>query len=63
MSCYYTFSNFAYKFENPNVIDIVFLFGPKVSPSRLLSKNLQIKIYETIRPPVVLYGCEAGLLH
>ena len=26
--------------------------------SRLLSKNLKIKIYETIILPVVLYGCE-----
>ena len=27
-------------------------------PSRLLSKNLKIKIYRTIFLPVVLYGCE-----
>jgi hypothetical protein len=27
--------------------------------SRLLSKNLNIKIYRTIILPVVLYGCEA----
>jgi hypothetical protein len=27
-------------------------------PSRLLSKNLKIKIYRTIILPVVLYGCE-----
>ena len=26
--------------------------------SRLLSKNLKIKIYKTIMSPVVLYGCE-----
>ena len=26
--------------------------------SRLLSKNLKIKIYKTIVLPVVLYGCE-----
>ena len=26
--------------------------------SRLLSKNLKIKIYKTIILPVVLYGCE-----
>ena len=31
-------------------------------PSRLLSKNLKIKIYRTIILPVVLYGCETGLL-
>ena len=27
--------------------------------SRLLSKNLKIRIYRTITLPVVLYGCEA----
>ena len=32
-------------------------------PSRLLSKNLKIKIYETIILPVVLYGCETCFLH
>ena len=30
--------------------------------SRLLSKNLKIKIYKTIILPVVLYGCETWLL-
>jgi len=30
--------------------------------SRLLSKNLKIKIYGTIILPVVLYGCEAWSL-
>ena len=30
--------------------------------SRLLSKNLNIKIYRTIILPVVLYGCEAWSL-
>ena len=29
----------------------------------ILSKNLKIKIYKTIILPVVLYGCEKGLLH
>jgi hypothetical protein len=29
--------------------------------SRLLSKNLKIRIYKTISLPVVLYGCELGL--
>ena len=29
---------------------------------RLLSKNLKIKIYRTIIPPVVLYGCETWSL-
>jgi hypothetical protein len=30
--------------------------------SRLLSRNLKIKIYETIILPVVLYGCETSSL-
>ena len=30
--------------------------------SRLLSKNLKIKIYKTIILPVLLYGCETGYL-
>ena len=30
--------------------------------SRLLSKNLKIKIYKTIILPVVLYGCETWYL-
>ena len=30
--------------------------------SRLLSKNIKIKIYRTIILPVVLYGCETWLL-
>jgi hypothetical protein len=30
--------------------------------SRLLSKNVKIKIYETIILPVVLYGCETWSL-
>ena len=30
--------------------------------SRLLSKNLKIKIYRTIMLPVVLYGCETWSL-
>ena len=30
--------------------------------SRMLSKNLKIKIYRTIILPVVLYGCEAWSL-
>jgi hypothetical protein len=30
--------------------------------SRLLSKNLQIRIYKTIILPVVLYGCETWSL-
>jgi len=30
--------------------------------SRLLSKNLKIKLYRTIILPIVLYGCETWLL-
>jgi hypothetical protein len=29
--------------------------------SRLISKNLKIKIYKTVILPVVLFGCEIGL--
>jgi len=34
----------------------------KLLSSRLLSKNLKIKIYRTINLPVVLYGCEGWSL-
>jgi len=37
-------------------------FGAESLSSRLLSKNLNIKIYRTIILPVVLYGCEAWSL-
>jgi hypothetical protein len=30
--------------------------------SRLLSRNVKVKIYKTIILPVVLYGCEAWFL-
>ena len=33
-------------------------FGTKFLSSRLVSKNLNIKIYRNIILPVVLYGCE-----
>jgi len=33
-----------------------------VLPSRLLSKNVKIKIHKTIILPVVLYGCETWSL-
>ena len=33
-----------------------------IQTSRLLSKNLKIKIYKTIILPVVLYGCETWSL-
>jgi len=39
----------------------VFLGGKGLS-SRLLSKNLKIKIYRTIILPVLLYGCETWSL-
>ena len=38
------------------------LFGAEAFSSRLLSKNLKIKIYRTIILPVVLYGCESWSL-
>jgi hypothetical protein len=31
-------------------------------PSRLLSKNIKMRIYKTITLPVVLYGCETWSL-
>ena len=37
------------------------LFSPNIF-SRLLSKDLKIKIYKTIILPVVLYGCETWSL-
>jgi hypothetical protein len=30
--------------------------------SRLLSRNIKVKIYKTIIPPLVLYGCETWSL-
>ena len=37
-------------------------FGAEYLSSRLLSKNLKIKIYRTVILPVVLYGCETWSL-
>jgi hypothetical protein len=37
-------------------------FGAEFLSSRLLSKNLKIKIYRIIILPVVSYGCETWLL-
>jgi hypothetical protein len=37
-------------------------FGAEFLSSRLLSKNLKIKIYRTIILRVVLYGCETWSL-
>jgi len=34
----------------------------RILSSRLLSKNLKIKIYRTIILPVVLYGCDTWFL-
>jgi hypothetical protein len=33
-----------------------------ILPSRLISKNLKIKIHETVILPVVLYGCKTWSL-
>ena len=38
------------------------MFCCRLLSSRLLFKNLKIKIYRTIILPVVLYGCETWLL-
>jgi len=37
-------------------------FDADLLSSRLLSKNLKIKIYRTVILPVVLYGCETWSL-
>jgi hypothetical protein len=37
-------------------------FGPELLSSRLLSKNIKVRIYKTIIMPVVLYGCETWSL-
>jgi hypothetical protein len=37
-------------------------FSPELLSSRLLSKNIKIRIYETIILPVVLYWCETWSL-
>jgi len=39
-----------------------YLSVPNLFSSRLLSKNLKIKIYRAIILPVVLYGCETWSL-
>ena len=38
------------------------LLSSVACPSRLLSKNLKIKIYKNIILPVVFYGCETWSL-
>jgi hypothetical protein len=37
-------------------------FGPELLSSRLLSKNVKVRIYKTIILPVVLYECETWSL-
>ena len=47
------------------ILHYIFLHGeqcPLLLSSRLLSKNLKIKMYKTIILPVVLYGCEVWSL-
>jgi hypothetical protein len=39
-----------------------YYFSPKFLSSRLISKELKIKIYKTVILPVVLYGCETWSL-
>ena len=41
---------------------IIYSIPEALLSSRLLSKNLKIKIYKTIILPVVLYGCETRSL-
>jgi hypothetical protein len=38
------------------------LFGPKFLSSRLISKNLKIKIQKAVILPVLMYGCETWSL-
>jgi hypothetical protein len=40
---------------------LIGIVGGDLLPSRLLSKNIKIRIYKTIILPVVLYGCETCL--
>jgi hypothetical protein len=42
--------------------ECLLLFSTKSLYSRLISKNLKIKIYRTVILPVVLYGCETWSL-
>ena len=58
-----------YTRRNLFYFDFIDLFGGKsyyavqaLLSSRLLSKNLKIKIYETIMLPVVPYGCQTWTL-
>ena len=44
------------------IITFILLIHTLSIESRLLSKNLKIKIYKTIILPVVLYGCETWSL-
>ena len=52
-----TFTNFHRSFVNK-----ILFPGILLQESRLLSKNLKIKIYKTIILPVALCGCEAWSL-
>jgi hypothetical protein len=42
--------------------EFLLLFRLNLLSSRLISKNLKIKIYKTVILPVVLYGCETWSL-
>jgi hypothetical protein len=42
--------------------NILKMFSPETFYSRLLSKNVKLRIYKTIMLPVVLYGCETWSL-
>jgi hypothetical protein len=57
--------NFKISFVMPNLDKLgnaCYHLVQNLFSSRLLSKNLKIKIYRTIILPVVLYGCETCLL-
>jgi hypothetical protein len=38
--------------------ELLLPFGSSILSSRLLSRNVKVKIYKTIIIPIVLYGCE-----
>jgi hypothetical protein len=45
-----------------NSVNACYHSAQNLSPSRLLSKNIKIRIYKSIILPVVLYGCKTWSL-
>jgi hypothetical protein len=48
--------------SRPNSGNVCYLSVQSLLSSRLLSRNVKVKIYKTIILPVVLYGCETESL-